>query len=103
MPCVIDNAAPTCQQYASPSKQQQLLIILLNAAQEGATFASLLEEATAEGLTCLNPAQLRAKQATMICEGLDDVDCSELACYTPLQLEAIKTLLICSMVNTANP
>jgi hypothetical protein len=98
MPCTINGNAPTCTQYSSPSYQNQLLIILLNAAQNNTAFATLLEEAEAEGLTCLSPAQNKAKQATMICEGLVSFDCHQLACYTPVQLEAIKSLLICSMV-----
>lgn len=100
MSCTINNAAPTCLQYTSPSLQNQLLIILLNAAQDNDTFADLLAEAEEVGLTCLSPAQNRAKQATMICEGLESFACDQLACYTPVQLEAIKSLLICSLVDS---
>ena len=103
MACTIDSAAPTCTQYQSPTLQRQLLIILLNAAQDNDTFADLLEEAEAAGLTCLSPAQNRAKQATMICEGLESFACDQLACYTPVQLEAIMSLLICSLVDSVGP
>jgi hypothetical protein len=100
MSCTINNAPAVCPQYQSPSLQNQLLVILLNAAQENVAFSDLLEEAEAEGLTCLSTAQNRAKQATMICEGLESFACDQLACYTPVQLEAIKSVLICSLVDS---
>lgn len=95
----------TCLEFASRRKQLEMLVLLLcaiNANLEESSCDLKASLAAAANLTCLSPADLKARAAQAICVNLD-VDCKALACLTPGQLAALENYLVTQILDNLNP